>query len=149
MTSDERSAGASPAAGCSPSSARAIRHYFVSTRAFGLGFQGETGGMDGRTRLSDWGRPVTGLPVRLATLTFALPIVGLCLFGMLFNWPQDCGPNGCGEPALAGSAFATGFYGAVLAVCVAGAVVFATGRVKAGGAMLLVAAALTAWGVLS
>lgn len=105
--------------------------------------------MNGRTRVSDWGRPVSGRPVRLALLTLALPVAFFCMLGVLFNWPRACGPNGCGDPEFAGSAVATGFYGVALTVCITGGIVFAAGRVRTGGALLVLATALTAWGIFS
>ena len=51
-----------------------------------------------REKLTDWGKPVNGLPVRLAGLIFTLPVLLICLLGIAFNWPPDCPASGCADP---------------------------------------------------
>jgi hypothetical protein len=102
--------------------------------------------MAGRRGRSDWGTPVTGLPVRLALLLFSLPLIGLSVFGILFNWPHDCSLGGCGAE-FTDSPFWSGYYGLSLAVCITGAVVFALGRVKPGLALLALSTVATFAGI--
>ena len=104
--------------------------------------------MEPREKLTDWGKPVNGLPVRLAGLIFTLPVLLICLLAIAFNWPADCPAGGCADPDFAGSLSATTFFGAVLAIYIIGATAVAFDRVRTGWTLLAVAAVLTAWGIL-
>ncbi len=104
--------------------------------------------VEARTRLVDWGQPMSGLPVRLASLIFTLAVPLLCLAGIASNWPADCPPAGCSDPEFAGSAAAAVFFAAVLLVYVAGSAAVATNRVRVGVALLVAAAILTARAII-
>lgn len=104
--------------------------------------------MDRRETRTDWGKPVKGLPVRLAGLIFTLPVLLVCLLAIAFNWPANCPAGGCSDPEFAGSLSATAFFCAVLAIYIIGAVAVVFDRVRTGWALLAGAAALAAWGIL-
>ncbi len=104
--------------------------------------------VEARTRVVDWGRPVKGLPVRLASLIFTLPVPLVCVLGIAFNWPADCPPAGCSDPQFAGSSGATLFFAAVLLVYAAGAAAVASNRVRLGVALLVGAAVLATWAII-
>lgn len=104
--------------------------------------------MDGRAGVTDWGKPVRGLPVRVASLVFTLPVLLVCLLAIAFNWPANCSGGGCRGAEFAGSAPAAAFFGLALVVYLAGASAVVLDKVRMGWALLAVAAALGAWGIL-
>lgn len=86
---------------------------------------------------------VRGLPVRLALLLFAIPLIGLSVLGMIFNWPTEVR-----DPEIAGSLSATILFATALAAALIGAILFALNRVKTGISLLALSAIVLAVGII-
>lgn len=89
----------------------------------------------------------TSLAQRFGLLALAVPVLFMCLLGLVANWPVDCGPRGFGSDSLAGSrAYAT-LFGVGLTIGVAAAVAITVKRIKVGLVLLALSTVMAVFGI--
>ena len=85
---------------------------------------------------------------RVGLIGIALPVLFAAFLGVLANWPVDCGPGGCGEDSLAGSASVAALFGVSLATGLVAVGFAGTGKAKPALVLLAVSAVLVVIGIL-
>ena len=91
---------------------------------------------------------VKGLPVRIASVLFTLPLLVLSFLGILFNWPTECVGEACRDPDLAGSGGAVVLFGSALIAVIGGALAVVIRRIKAGVVLIFLSIMLLVVGII-